>query len=505
MRSLRPYQVEALNAIKDTINNGVRKIVLALPVGAGKTLLAANIASGVLRKGNKMAFVVPRIDLCDQTMLEFYKEGIHDVSIIQANNPMEDWGKPIQICSINTLERRNIFPDVQVVLFDEIHLIRKGHQRFIEAFPNAIFIGLSATPWTPGLGDHFDTLIVAATMKDLMEQGYLSKYRAFAPNIPNLKGIKKIGGDYHEGQLSERLRNDSKLTGDIVESWKKLHGTDRTLVFAVDRKHAKVLQARFEQAGIKTGYQDALTPKPERAELKRKFHSGGIQVLVSVETLIIGVDYDVRCISLCRSTESPSMFVQLFGRGTRLAAPGSDPKPYLTFLDHSGTITKLGFPEEIGLDELLKGKEKKLPKLALDFAKPCSKCAFMKPPRTPICPNCGFKAEVVCNIVENDGDLEELVRGRMPMSKKGRPKEYTMAEKGQFLAELKAYALQKGYKEGYAAMKYKDRFSVWPDWSIKDIPAAPYPTVATLQFIKHSNIKWAKSQAKQQQKNAANL
>jgi DNA repair protein RadD len=503
MRELRPYQEEAISAIRDSVVSGVKRMILQLPTGGGKTRLSAEIAAGVLKKGNKLAFVVPRIDLCDQTVEEFWKEGITDVGVIQAQHPLENWSRSIQVCSIQTIERRGVFPEAQVVIFDEVHLWRKkGHVDWMRSNPNAIFIGLSATPWAKGLGDHFDSLIVGSTIKDLIAQGYLSSYKAFAPNNPDLRGIKTLGGDYNEGQLSDRLRNDGGLVADIVRTWKEKHGKDRTLVFAVDRAHAKVLQARFEQAGVTAGYQDAHTPPDERREIKRKFHSGEFQVVVSVGTLIIGVDFDVRCISFCRSTQSSMLFVQAIGRGLRLAPPGADEKPHLLLLDHSGTIGKLGFPEEIGYEGLLKGKSEPAERYVAQ-PKPCSKCAFMKPARTPVCPNCGFKAEVVSNISEEDGELQEVSRnGAISLAKKGRPKEYTAAEKSQFLAELKAYALEKGYKNGWAKHKFAEKFKHEPDWSMRDVAPAKFASMETAMFIKASNIRWAKSKERQNQ-NAA--
>jgi hypothetical protein len=91
--------------------------------------------------------------------------------------------------------------------------------------------------------------------------------------------------------------------------------------------------------------------------------------------------------------------------------------------------------------------------------------------------------------MERDGELRE-VTGIVP---KYRKHEYTMAEKSQFFAELKAYGLEKQYKPGWASMKYKEKFSVWPDWSIKDIAPAPYSSAATAMFIKSRQIAWAKS------------
>jgi DNA repair protein RadD len=106
MRELRDYQQQGIEALRQTIRQGVKRVVVQLPTGGGKTLCAATIANGVLSKGKKLAFVVPRLNLIDQALEEFYQEGIRDVGIVQAAHPLTDWSKPIQICSIDTVRSK---------------------------------------------------------------------------------------------------------------------------------------------------------------------------------------------------------------------------------------------------------------------------------------------------------------------------------------------------------------------------------------------------------------
>lgn len=502
MRELRPYQLEGLEALRQSIKQGVKRIVLQLPTGGGKTLLSASIAQGVISKGKRMAFTVPRIVLVDQTIEEYAKEGIYDVGAIQARHHMTDWGKPIQVCSIDSIRTKSVFPEAQVVIFDEIHLLSETHVRWMDENPNTIFIGLSATPWRRGLGKHFESLLIVSTMKELMELGYLCKYKAFGVDAPDLKGIRKTAGDYNQEQLSERLRGNKVLTADIINTWKTRWGQDRTLCFAVDLAHAKVLQERFIECGVNAGYQDARTPADERRALKRSFHDGSMPVLVSVGTLITGVDYDVRAISWCRPTQSEMLFVQAFGRGMRLAPPGADPKDHLLFLDHAGTISDgrgggLGYPEDIIYDELDNGEKKTPEELeALEERKPsaprpCPKCAMLIPKGLRVCPGCLFECKVSSEIHEEDGELVDLTRGALKKPSKGR--EYSMQEKGQFLSELKGYATEKGYRDGWAAMQYRTKFKgTWPEWSIKHI-APQSPSATTRSWIRSRMIAFAKA------------
>jgi superfamily II DNA or RNA helicase len=127
------------------------------------------------------------------------------------------------------------------------------------AWQSRPFIGLSATPWTPGLGRYFDDLIIAATTQTLISEGYLAPFRVFAPSHPDLTGVRTVAGDYHEGDLSGTM-NNNLLVADIVDTWKQRGENRPTFCFAVDRAHAKNLQKKFTEAGVPTGYIDAYTP-----------------------------------------------------------------------------------------------------------------------------------------------------------------------------------------------------------------------------------------------------
>ncbi len=492
MRELRDYQIAGLDAIRQSVRQGVKRLVVQLPTGGGKTLCAASIANGAMRKGTRLAFCVPRIALIDQTQEEFYKEGLSDIGIIQAAHPMTDWSRPLQICSIDTVRSKGVFPDTSVVIFDEVHLFYKAHREWMEKHPEAIFIGLSATPWAVGLGKYFETLLVMETLGGLIEKKWLSPFRVFAAAHPDLSKVKIVAGEFHEGQLSTAMQ-EGMLVADIVKTWKDKWGKPKTLCFAVDLAHARSIQQRFEEAGIACGYQDAKTPPLERREIKRKFHSGEYPVVVSVGTLTIGIDWDVRCVSYCRPTRSEMLFVQIVGRGLRTAADKNE----LLILDHSDTTQRLGFVTDIHHEHLNTGKDKdkaKAPEKERIVALPkeCKSCGYLKPARMPVCPNCGMKVQLTSGIIERNGELIEVTSPSTLKTRKA-AREYTMEEKAKFYAGLKAYGIQKGRKEGWAAHSYRDKFGAWPDWSIKNIPPADYPPIEIVMWVRHRNIAFAKS------------
>jgi DNA repair protein RadD len=344
------------------------------------------------------------------------------------------------------------------------------------------FIGLSATPWTRGLGQYFDDLIIAARPQDLISEGYLSPFRVFAPSHPDLTAVRTTAGDYDKGDLSG-VMNDAALVADVVDTWLKRAENRSTFCFAVDRAHAKRLQAKFAEAGVSKGYIDAYTPIGDRCEIERKFHDGDIRVVCNVACLTTGIDWDVRCIVLARPTKSEILFVQMIGRGLRTAEAKED----CLILDHSDTHLRLGFVTNIHHDVLDDGRPRAKAKASdrIRLPKECPRCTFLKPPQTPKCPACGFKAEAIDKIKVVAGELVEIT-GR---KKVGDPA--SKDEQAAFYAQLVGYTQGRGYSSGWAAHKFRDKFGVWPN-DYKDVPAMQ-PSPKVLSWIKSRQIAWAKS------------
>ena len=508
MTELRPYQEEALRAIRETVGQGVKRLVVQAPTGSGKTLLAAALVEGALRKGNRMAFVVPAISLIDQTCEMFWKEGIREIGVIQADHQLTNWSKPVQVCSIQTVRSRRVYPEAATVVIDEVHQLHQEHIKWMgrlktpkdpedappiveatDGWANVPFIGLSATPWTKGLGRYFESLQVMSTTQDLIEAGYLSKFKVFAADHPDLSGVKTVRGDYHEGQLADVMLQ-SPLVANVVETWRARWGKDKTLLFAVDRAHAQTLQARFQDAGIRCGYQDAYTPGLERTALKRAFHNGELQVIANIGTLTTGVDWDVRCLILARPTKSEMLFVQIIGRCLRLA----DGKEFALILDHTDTTSRLGFVTDIHHEHLHGGRmdetgERKPPSPPLP--KPCEQCAYLIPPGTKKCPECGHERKIVSKIVEREGELVELSAARLRKWQTNPALfPYSYEERARFFAQLRTYAEEHGYRKGWAYVNYLEKFKEKPPWAWNERPMLPVgPEVAS--YVRSRMIAYA--------------
>ena len=493
VRELRDYQVEAIHALRTSLRSGKRRPILQAATGSGKTRLAGEIFSLAREKGNRVVFCVPRIDLIDQTLESFWSDGIGDIGVIQADHVETDWSRPVQIASVQTLQRRG-YPDAQLVITDECHMGFKFIHEWmaLPAWQNVPFIGLSATPWTKGLGKHYDDLIIATTTKDMIDKGYLSKFKVFAPSHPDLKGVRVQRGDYVESDLSEAM-NKAPLVANIVETWLRQGEGRPTLCFGVDRAHAKALQQQFLAAGVSCGYQDSYTEKDERAEIKRKFHAREYAVVCNIATLTTGVDWDVRCIILARPTRSDILLCQIVGRGLR-TAPGKD---HLVLLDHSDSTLKLGLVTDIHHDELDDGNNDKKKKKDEPLPKECPKCTYLMPPKTLKCPSCGHEKQLPPGIKNVEGELVEFGTGGKVHEKikngciEMRGKQIPLAE---FFGELKCYAESHGYKPGWAAQKYKTATGVWPN-AHKGVEAIP-PRYEVLSWIKSQTIRFLKAREK---------
>ena len=221
--------------------------------------------------------------------MEFWREGISDVGVIQGDHAMTAPERPVQVASVQSLARRS-FPATDLVIVDEAHRRFEIVKSWMGKRPGLPFIGLSATPWARGLGQDYDDLIVAATTAELIEAGYLSRFRVFAPSHPDLSGVRTVAGDYHEGELSGAMQ---PLTGDVVATWLE-HGDNLpTLCFAVDCAHAKHLHERFESVGVSSAYVDASTDLLERERIRKAFHSGEVKVVCNVGVLCLDEETEI--------------------------------------------------------------------------------------------------------------------------------------------------------------------------------------------------------------------
>jgi DNA repair protein RadD len=471
--------------------------MLQMPTGSGKTLTAAHIVSGALDKGKRVAFVVPRKALIDQTVGEFEREGISAIGVMQAAHLRTDSRQPVQVCSAQTLARRER-PDVDLVLVDEAHELHASVLRWIADRPGVPFIGLSATPWQRGLGKHYDDLLIPTTTLELIDAGFLSDFEAFAPSDPDLSGVRTVAGDFQNDDLATAM-DTVEITADIVAEWLKRGRGRPTIAFCVNRRHAKNVCARFLEAGVAAEYIDGETPSGDdsydpdpagetRRDMFSRFRSGETKILVSIGVLTTGFDADVRCIVDAQPTKSRILHVQKIGRGLRTA----EGKDKLIILDHAGNHLRLGRVTDIHQEHLDDGskregsakKEKRepLPKL-------CPECKAVLAYKARECSACGAQVIAFTEVQEIEGELVEFG------SRKSGARKTPEIDREQFYAELKWVQSRKGHQSGWCWHKFKDRFKGEqpPKWFETLQPREP--SITTKNWLKSREIAFAKRRA----------
>lgn len=494
--SLRPYQANAINEIRRRLQAGQKRVMAYSPTGSGKTELAIGIAQFARSKGKRMMFLANRIDLVGQAVERFGRYGIQ-VGVIQGQNTFHPHA-PLTVASIQTLASRQKFGwhfDVDLILIDEAHACAGSDQyrQLIRKWNNVPIIGLSATPFSRGLGKEyewgrlFDSLVVVSTIRELIDQGYLVDCEIYAPSEPDLTGVKIVAGDYHEAQLGEAVDKPT-LIGDIVSHWRRLANGQQTIVFATNIAHSKHIVEQFQSVGVLAEHCDCYLPEDERNAIIQRFKAGEITVLSNCSLFAEGFDAPATgCMVLARPTKSLIRFIQMCGRVLR----PHDGKDKALILDHSGTVRRLGFPTDDLPLELDDGKPRRngdgKPKEKLPSV--CPSCGYVDQVRRPACPSCGFKPERKSDIQHESGELKKITR------KTDDKQSIYSALVGHYKEMVRA---GKRWREGWVANQYRDITGVWPrgmNWT-----AGPM-TQEVANHLMHNKIKWLKDREKKEKGN----
>jgi DNA repair protein RadD len=453
MRPLRPYQQHALELLRQSLGEGHRRPILQLPTGSGKTICAASIIHGALDRSKRLVFVVPRLVLIDQTVRSFERDGITDIGVIQGDHPRRNPSARVQIASAQTLIRREL-PQVDGVIVDEVHLRFDKIEQWIISPEGAgiIFIGLSATPWARGMAQIWDDLIKPVSIQELIDDGHLCRFRVFVEAAPDMSGVRTLGGDYREDDLSA-ISGAIELNANVISTWLEKGENRPTICYAVDRAHGRNLTNRFLEAHVAAEFIDCETPQDEREAIFTRYTAGATRVLVNVATLDTGLDLDVHCICDCRPTKSRVRFVQAIGRGLRIA----DGKKDLLILDHAGNHTRLGAVTRINVRNLLKGNE---PEEKKAIREPEDMTGTLGGPK---------------GVHELDGKLIELdLVAKATVEPHG--------EREIFYSMLVHYGRSRGYKAGWATVNFFERFGHYPPAKMRSL-APMQPDDETMTWI----------------------
>ena len=283
-------------------------------------------------------------------------------------------------------------------------------------FPNARMLGVTATPERAdgnGLGRHhdglFDDMIVGPTMRELIDRGYLTDYRIFAPpgdlDLSSVE-ISKATGDYSKVKLSTAVEK-SHILGDVVKHYIKIANGKLGITFCTNVEQATKTAENFNNAGVPAMVVSAKTPDIERAEILQKFKKRELLQLVNVDLFGEGFDLpSIEVVSMARPTKSYGLFIQIFGRALR----PSEGKKTAIIIDHVGNVMEHGLPDAQRVWSLDRRPRRSKGPADTIPCKICTDCTGVFEKIYKECPYCGHIDEPTTrtNIKYVDGDLFEL-------------------------------------------------------------------------------------------------
>jgi len=354
---IKPYpnQSKAVACLRDYLKGFRGGVVLEAPTGAGKSIIQAELVKQILDKwpDRNILCLTHVQELIEQNFKAMLAVGVPvEPAIYSAGLKMKNIGQ-VTMASIQSIYKKaEILPDIKLIIVDEAHMIPpKGegmYRTLLDALPNARLVGLTATPYRlkGGLltnGDMFDhiigTDITNMSMMDLIADGKLSPLvsEVTEHNLDLSDLIKHSSTDYTEKSLSEMVEHNFENTAAAVANMMALsNDRKKVLLFATNIKHAQFI---CDEIGDQARMVDGKTASKDRSSILAEFKASQFKYLINVGCFTTGFDQkDIDCIVFMRPTASPSLYVQMCGRGMRVHADKTD----CLVLDYAGNIERHG-------------------------------------------------------------------------------------------------------------------------------------------------------------------
>lgn len=338
--NLRPYQLEARNAILSEWDKGIKKTLLVLPTGTGKTVVFAKITEDEVKKGKRVLILAHRGELLEQASDKIYKTTGLKCALEKAEDTCLGRFERVTVGSVQTLmreKRLNNFDDgyFDTIIIDEAHhCISNSYQAVLNHFDKANVLGVTATPDRgdmKNLGTYFESLAYEYSLPKAIKEGYLCPIKAMTiPLKIDFSSVSVQAGDFKASDIGNVL--DPYLEAIADEMIK--HCLDRkTVVFlplvATSKRFKEILNSKGFKAAEVNG------ESKDRAEILKDFEEDKYNVLCNSMLLTEGWDCpSVNCIVVLRPTKVRSLYSQMVGRGTRLS-PGKTELLLLDFLWHT--------------------------------------------------------------------------------------------------------------------------------------------------------------------------
>ena len=337
---LRDYQEEARAAIANEWEKGVKKTLLVLPTGCGKTIVFSKVVEDRVKLGERVLILAHRSELLDQASDKLAKAtGIFTATEKAEQSCLNSWFR-VEVGSVQTLQSPKRLEQFDKDYFDTIvvdeahHCISDSYQRVLEHFSNANVLGVTATPDRGdmrNLGSYFESLAYEYTLPKAIKNGYLSPIKALTiPLELDLSAVSMQSGDFKASEVGTAL--DPYLE-QIADEMLKYCTDKKTVVFLPLVKTSQKFRDILNEKGFKAA--EVNGDSKDRAEVLDDFSKGKYNVLCNSMLLTEGWDEpSVDCIVVLRPTKVRSLYSQMVGRGTRLY-PGKEDLLLLDFLWHT--------------------------------------------------------------------------------------------------------------------------------------------------------------------------
>ena len=448
---LWPHQETAVTEIETAWKNRIKSVCLQLSTGGGKTRIIRTIVDNHAQSKKVIYVIAHRSTLVRQLSDELTEGGIKH-GIIQAGCPYIKYR--VQVCSIQTLVRRiDKLPEPEIIIIDECHHSRSNtYQEVLKSWPNALMLGVTATPRRPDgkpMSDIFQKLVIGPPMRELIDGKYLCDYDYYAPDTVNMEGVHKRGGEFVTSE-SQRRVDTKTIIGSAVDHYKKYADHKPAIACCVSIAHAEHVADQFIQAGYKARAVHSKQDSKYIFDSINGLRDGSVEILSQCELLGEGVDIKgaVALISL-RPTASEVVFLQQAGRVLR-SAPGKD---RAIILDHVGNWSRHGLPDderEWSLDGVTKSTGESKYKRCPDCLHPVAKSAR-------VCPHCGHQWTETAEAIER---IPEETEGQLVSIK-----ELQRMDRNKLVLEIarKAHSLKQAIS--IAKLYGVDNKAAWYIWT----------------------------------------
>ena len=357
---LRSYQLDLLRQVQDALAADVKaRVMMQLPTGGGKTIIAGALLSEWLTAGRKAVWLTHRRELAEQTCRMLTDAGISALADVDwrpgTDAPAMSRGAVISMAQTvgRRAARRGVWsrydPNDLMVIDEAPHAAAGSWERAMEQWPGRI-VGMTATPWRLSKNEGFDhlfgELFSGPQIADLQVDGWLCRTRTLLPPPERciIGGAVDRTGDYNESgiELANRDR-PHVMTAGALEFWREHAGGRSTIVYAVSVNHARHLTNVFNDADIPAAVVLGGARHEERDDAIVRFRDGAVKVLVNVIVATEGFDLpDASCIVIARPTMSLALYLQMAGRGLRPKDGDGD----CLLLDLAANSVAHGLPEE---------------------------------------------------------------------------------------------------------------------------------------------------------------